>query len=273
MQSPTPMRALLCFLVVGCSAEPLLPEGDTIDDIGDGKADICGGDDESRGASCYADSEPMVYAKSRAVLRLQIGTGWCTAFLIGDQGHILTNHHCVHTQEAASTLRIELMAEGESCTTKCANWGGCTGTTINAAAELIRTGEELDYTLLKLPELPGLDYLQLRRSGAIPGERIYIPQHPGGAGKRIAIETGTGFATIGDRIEHFSTCPGTGPEIVYDADTNPGASGSPVVAYDDHAVVALHHCGTCAQGGNKGIPIELVIDELGDALPASAFSE
>jgi lysyl endopeptidase len=267
------MRILLCLLLVGCASEIARPEGDIVDASG-GKADTCGGSDESLSASCYAESEPTVYDKSRAVLRLKIGIGWCTAFLIGDQGHVLTNNHCVNTQDGASTLGLEIMAEGETCTTECEDRGGCAGEIIATSAELVRTSEELDYTLLKLPALPGTNFLQLRRTGAVPGERIYIAQHPGGGGKRIALSSGTDFATIGDRIERdHGSCPGSGPEIVYEADTRPGSSGSPVIAYDDNAVVALHHCGPCAEdGGNKGIPIELVIEDLGDALPASALT-
>ncbi len=57
----------------------------------------------------------------------------------------------------------------------------------------------------------------------------------------------------------------------YRADTQGGSSGSPVVAYSDHQVIALHHCGSSSI--NTGVLIEQVIAGLGGNLPASAFAD
>jgi len=57
--------------------------------------------------------------------------------------------------------------------------------------------------------------------------------------------------------------------MAYRADTQGGSSGSPVVAYGDHQVIALHHCGGSTM--NTGVLIEQVISTLGPNLPASAI--
>ena len=269
------MRALAIILLVGCAHGPDDLEGDVVTGPSGGKADTCGGVEDSKWAKCFIATEPTIYEKARATLRLRMGGGYCTGFLVGDQGHFLTNHHCVSTDSTASNMVIEAMAEGESCDANCATTGACRGTMLAMSAAIVKTSADLDYTLLKLSAAPPqeLGYLSLRRDGASIGERIYIPQHPLGWGKRIAAVDGATFPTIHDRVPHGDpACPGSAPDVLYNADTNPGASGSPVIAYSDHAVVALHHCAGCGMGGfNKGIPIELVIADLGDLLPDTAF--
>jgi hypothetical protein len=49
------------------------------------------------------------------------------------------------------------------------------------------------------------------------------------------------------------------------------SSGSPVVSYTDHQIIALHHCGSSTI--NTGVLIEQVIAELGPNLPASAIAD
>ena len=83
---------------------------------------LCGADD-SANAICYQTSEPNAYNRSRAVARLLInGTGACTGWLIGDQGHIMTNNHCVGTSSDANNVTVEFMAQGSTCATNCQTW-------------------------------------------------------------------------------------------------------------------------------------------------------
>ncbi|HKZ76466.1 MAG TPA: proprotein convertase P-domain-containing protein, partial [Actinomycetota bacterium] len=59
-------------------------------------------------------------------------------------------------------------------------------------------------------------------------------------------------------------------DVGYLCDTEGGSSGSPVLGYSDHKVIALHHCGGCA---NSGVQITGVIASLGPNVPpGSVFS-
>lgn len=234
---------------------------------------LCGPDD-SREARCYLNSEPFIYERSRAVARLLInGTGACTGWLVGDDGHLMTNEHCIANAASANNVTVEFMAEGGTCTTDCRSWFGCGGTIEAVTTTLVRVDSNLDYALLQMPNNVSSQYgfLQLRDESPIQGERIYIPQHPQAWGKRIAVEstdindTG-GFARVNSIVE--PRCGGNGNDIGYYADTQQGSSGSPVLGYDDNLVIALHHCGACP---NRGIPIQEIITDLGNDLPNNAI--
>ncbi len=228
---------------------------------------ICGSDD-SKWAKCYQSSEPTVYSKSKAVARLLInGTNACTGWLVGSEGHLMTNNHCISTSSEAANTNFEFMAEGSSCSTDCSSWGACAGVVEADRATLIKTSATYDYTLVKLPVnvTNKYGYFQMRSSGPTLGERIYIPQHPAHWGKKIALKAGSSNATI--TTLNAASCGGTVGDIGYMADTQGGSSGSPVVSYNDHLVVAIHHCGGCE---NRGIRIDNIISDLGSALPADA---
>lgn len=242
--------------------EPLEPEA------------LCGPDD-SEWAKCLQTREPTSYTKSRAVARLLInGTGACTGWLVGSAGHLLTNEHCIGTASDAANTDYEFMAEGATCTTNCASWLGCPGTVAATSATFLRTNATLDYTLVQLPTNPTgtYGYFQLRSTGAVVNERMYIPGHPAAWGKRIA-DLSTHSTDGSGKCEVYSlTQPpcsgGTGSDVGYYCDTQGGSSGSPVVGYGDHLVIALHHCGICP---NRGVPIQSVISDLGASLPPNAL--
>lgn len=235
---------------------------------------ICGTDD-SEWAQCYQSSEPQIYDKARAVARLFInGTSACTGWLVGDEGHLLTNEHCIGSASAALNTDYELMAEG-TCTTNCSSFLACPGTVVATSATLVRSNATLDYSLVQLPTNPTGTYgfLQMRSAGATVDERIYIPGHPGAWGKRIAV-TSTHSSDASGFCEVYSLneppCSGgAGGDTGYFCDTQGGSSGSPVLAYSDHAVVSLHHCALCP---NRGVPIEKVISDLGSDLPNNSLS-
>jgi hypothetical protein len=233
---------------------------------------ICGTDD-SNWAKCYQTSEPTLYGESRAVARLLInGTGGCTGWLVGSGGHLMTNEHCIGNASSAANTDFELMAEGSTCTTNCASRLACPGTVVADTSTLVKLNAALDYTLVQLPTNPTgtYGYLQLRSSGAVVNERIYIPGHPALWGKRISVLSSegsdqSGFAEIFSLNE--APCAGGPGDVGYFGDTQGGSSGSPVVAYGDHLVVALHHCGGCP---NTGVPIQAIISDLGTQLPPNA---
>lgn len=229
---------------------------------------VCGAD-ESRWAKCYQTSAPNIYQTSRAVARLLInGTLACTGWVVGSKDHVMTNAHCISRASSAANTTFEFMAEGDACTTQCGSFGACAGVIAADTSTLVAVNKELDYALVQLPTHVSEDYgyLQLREFGPELGERIFIPQHPAAWGKKISVHANGDVA----RITSLNEAPcfeGPG-DIGYYADTRGGSSGAPVIAYDDHAVVALHHCADCP---NRGVPIDAIIDDLGDRLPADAI--
>ncbi len=239
-----------------------------------GEEAICGTDD-TREARCYASSEPTAYLRSRAVARLLInGTSGCTGWLVGSQGHVMTNQHCIGSSSAAQNTDFELIAEGPTCSTSCKAAGACRGVVVATSSTLVKANSSLDYSLVRLPNNPTgtYGYLQMRGAGPRVDERIYIPQHPQFWGKRLALVSTdshdqSGFCEIFGLSE--PGCTGSGLDVGYFADTQGGSSGSPVIAYGDHQVVALHHCASCP---NRGVPIDDVIGSLGSSLPTNSVA-
>lgn len=253
-------------------------------------------------AKCYQASEPTIYARARAVARLLIRNQLlCTGWLVGSEGHLLTNDHCWDVSDddnpttadernaGVADMDVEFMAEGSSCSTNCRFQLGCGGPVVARTATVVAWDVALDYTLVQLPVNPTstYGYLQLRASGAADDERIYIPQHPQGWGKQLVVlsdhpSDAGGFAQV-EALDGPSCVGGGPPEVRYYADTRGGSSGSPVLAYADHKVVALHHCGlptsppappdpNCASDSNLGVPVDAIIADLGANLPTCAVS-
>lgn len=232
---------------------------------------ICGADDREN-ARCYQSTHPEIYQESRAVARLMIqGMFLCTGWLVGSEGHVMTNNHCLSTNAAAMDTDFEFLAEG-SCLQSCGTLQ-CPGTIVASSSTLVATSSGLDYTLLKLPTNPTdtYGYFQLRAAGPVVGERIFLPQHPGGRGKEIAIFSTdpadeSGYAEIAG-ITAFES----GDGAAYFADTESGSSGSPVVASSDGCVVALHRGAIdCSHFGNTGATTYEIIAHLGASAPADA---
>ena len=230
---------------------------------------LCGADD-SLEAKCYMGNEPLAYEEGRAVARLLIGgLSFCTGWLVGSEGHLVTNQHCIGSAIEAANTDYEFMAEGADCDEDCTVGGGCSGTVAADTAIVVKINASLDYALVRLPTNVTLTYgyMQMREDGGTLGERIYIPQHPAGWGKRIAMLDGAVDATITSLTEPACTGGAPVPDVGYFADTQGGSSGSPVLGYDDNLVVALHHCANCP---NRGVPIDAVVADMGPDLPADA---
>ncbi|MGD2092402.1 MAG: trypsin-like peptidase domain-containing protein [Candidatus Aminicenantes bacterium] len=228
---------------------------------------ICG-DDDSEWAKCY-DGYSM-YDKGKAVCRLLInGDTACTGWLMGSEGHVMTNEHCIENQTSADNTDFEFMAEGATCAADCSSWFACPGTVEASSGTLVKVDYDLDYSLVLLPSnVSGTyGYLQLRDTLPTVGERIYIPHHPSGWGKQLTVNSDTNgpFAAVSSTTE--PPCHGGPGDIGYYADTSGGSSGAPVLGYTDNLVLSLHHCGTCP---NRGVPVTAIITDLGPDLPADA---
>ncbi|HSL16665.1 MAG TPA: serine protease [Methylomirabilota bacterium] len=253
---------------------------------------LCGADDTDE-AKCYQTSEPEVYEESRAVARLLYnGNAHCTGWLVGSAGHVMTNQHCIGSQTQLNSIDFEFMAEGPDCATSCATTLGCPGTIEASGGTMVQVDAPLDYALVipdtatafgtDLPATYG--YMKLRATGAVLNERVYHPQHPAGWGKRIGVfsthtvDVGLGGYNYASSLNE-PPCSGGPGDVGYYTDTQGGSSGSPVLGYSDHKVVALHHCrGAIACTGtggdpNRGVPIDAVIASLGANVPPGALCD
>ena len=84
---------------------------------------------------------------------------------------------------------------------------------------------------------------------------IYIPQHPGGRPKEIAMfDDSIGGGQCRIKFTKARGCTGGAGDMSYTCDTEGGSSGSPVISHTTHKVIGLHHCGGGCNG-NKGVPI------------------
>ncbi|RHY24431.1 hypothetical protein DYB25_009094 [Aphanomyces astaci] len=114
---------------------------------------ICGTDD-SKNAQCFVNS--AMYTASKAVVRLLTnrvgGSAFCTGWLLGCEGHLLTNEHCIQDATDAGNTLIEFMAEGVSCGTNCDSQMACAATPrlYTRGATFIAASTELDYSIVKL---------------------------------------------------------------------------------------------------------------------------
>lgn len=148
---------------------------------------------------------------------------------------------------------------------------------------VVTENPELDYALVRvLTNDSTVDlarrygYLRLRATGPVDGEPIYIPQHPRGEPKEIAsVKDGKPAVVevLPANLMEFSALlsqeSDIEPTVWYNADTEPGSSGSPVLSRKDNAVVALHRAGYSETGYsastglfNAGIRTDLIARDL-----------
>lgn len=201
---------------------------------------ICGGD-EKEPIICYNGT--TMYDKGRAVCRLLInGSGLCTGWLLGCEGNLMTNNHCIGS--AADAANTDFMFNYQY--TNCNGSGNSSSNVVASTSTFIKTNSTLDYTLLKLPVNPTSTYGYLSLSSVAPvvNDRIYIVGHPGGRRKEITVKTDQGGDANGNALVNLVNTNG----IRYYADTEGGSSGSPVLDYNSNLVVAIHNTGGCMNG-------------------------
>jgi len=201
---------------------------------------ICGGD-EKEPIICYNGT--TMYDKGRAVCRLLInGSSLCTGWLLGCEGNLMTNNHCVGSAAAAANTDFLFNYQY----TNCNGSGNSTSSVVASTSTFIKTNSTLDYTLLKLPVNPTSTYGYLSLSSVAPvvNDRIYIVGHPGGRRKEITVKTDQGGDANGNALVNLVNTNG----IRYYADTEGGSSGSPVLDYNSNLVVAIHNTGGCMNG-------------------------
>ncbi len=221
---------------------------------------ICSSDNKER-IACYDGTD--MFEKAKAVCRLIIGgSSSCTGWLLGSEGHLMTNNHCIGSSSAAQNTDFIFNYQYANCTGSTS----ASSQTVAQSATFIKTSSSLDYTLVKLPTNPTgtYGYLSLSSTVASVGDRIYIPQHPGGRRKEISVNTDNGFSTV-NCVGNCGNQGGPDKTINYFADTEGGSSGSPVIDFNSNLVIAIHNTGFCPNG-SYGRSDDL-ISHIGNDMP------
>ncbi|GLZ76949.1 hypothetical protein Afil01_17560 [Actinorhabdospora filicis] len=220
---------------------------------------LCGGDDK-KDAVCYAESDPQVYQHTEPVARLLInGTTLCTAWRVGAQNRMLTNHHCFETTRDARATEVWFGYECRVC------GGGATREPVKVLGdEVLSTDQNLDYTLFTVQDFEAIKdfgFLELDDRVATKGEKLYIPQHPSGEPLKLSVDSDSdegGYCRV-DSPKYQGYQADT--DVSYYCDTEFGSSGSPVLARSTHKVIALHHFGGCP---NSGVRADLLMNAIGE---------
>jgi hypothetical protein len=121
-------------------------------------------------------------------------------------------------------------------------------------------------SFLKIVSL--ISFLELDNRQANEGEEIYIPQHPNGRPKEIAVLDSKHSGNC--KVKRYGTSSGY-DRMLYTCDTESGSSGSPVLSRATNKVVALHQGGFegCSPE-NIGPPIYKFWDEISGYLTISS---
>ncbi|MGI5246826.1 trypsin-like serine peptidase [Dactylosporangium sp. CA-139066] len=219
---------------------------------------ICGRTNETENAACYKSADPVAYANSKPVARILInGVELCTAWRVGTQNRMLTNHHCFTTTREARSTEVWFNYECARCD------GGATLRPVKVMGDqVLATDDILDYTLFSVKnfgQIQQFGYLEIDDRAPVRGEELYIPQHPRGAPTVI---------TTQDSTERSGNCAVDDPaydgyaantDMSYFCDTDGGSSGSPVISRRTNKVIALHHFGGCP---NSGVRLDRIAEQL-----------
>ncbi|MGH8795168.1 MAG: trypsin-like serine peptidase [Stackebrandtia sp.] len=230
----------------------------------DANADILSvcGNDARRDVVCYNDeTHAAEFSASAAVARqLKDGSGWCTAWRVGNTNRMLTNNHCVSTQADLATVESQFGYECATCDGNDPQDGVKVG-----SDQLVVTNPDNDFSLYSVQnfeEIEQFGTLYIEEREPNQDERIYIPGHGDAAPKRLSIYT----EEDGGEQCKIDTPQNGDVTTGYACDTSGGNSGSPVISGDTNKVLAIHALGGCPDGINSGYRMSLIYPQIADEI-------
>ena len=198
---------------------------------------------------CWAGSDPAAYDRSGPVAKIILGTSACTAWRVGPDNRMFTNHHCMSSKSAASATEVWFNYERSVC------GGDATEPVVKVSGDkLLATDNTLDYSLFTVKDfglIESFGNLGLEVREVVLDEEIYIPQHGAGDPKQLSIESDMNIGGVCRVDVENHTGFDVGTDVGYYCDTAGGSSGSPVVTAGSNKAIALHHFGGCLNSGVK----------------------
>lgn len=205
-----------------------------------------------------ARQDPEKFNHSLAVAKIinKKTGGTATAFRIGPGNHMMTNAHVMKSGDPRD-FRVEFTDANGRVTYA----DGDRLLAFSASSQLsnprpdVSNRPNLDFALFTInpsqfTQIKRFGHLELDVEGAKAGQQMYIPQYSrdpdGQTPKTIAVSDdaqGPGHPSKIDWVDRVSDPDSKrlSHAVQYTADTDPGASGSPVISADSHKVIALHN--------------------------------
>jgi hypothetical protein len=179
----------------------------------------------------------------------------CTGFLV-TRDLLLTNEHCLGTEEAALSAIAEFGFDSLDATPA-----------VTRVIKLEAADVPLDYALVRLRQaMPDFGRVSFGSMAVSEDQALVIVEHPAGEFKQ---------ASIDDCKVRTASRAGVSPALTdfgHLCDTLGGSSGSPVFDRQSGRVVGLHHLGFLSgvpDPVNQGVHIGLVLEDIKRRAPAA----
>jgi hypothetical protein len=178
---------------------------------------------------------PEILAAGRPVAKLEFfvnNTPYvCTGFLI-DKDHLLTNEHCVNSQDICDTTYAIFGYDRDEAV------GAGYVTEGVRCKVVIKFDKKLDFALMQLVGSPGerWGHVTLATTSAKVDDLAVIIEHPAGQIKQVSRRDCAVAVFPADGNARFT-------DFGHSCDTMGGSSGSPVFRRADMQVIGLHHFG------------------------------
>jgi len=206
-------------------------------------------------AICYQSDQEKWSNVLASVGLMTVGGGgalWCSGSNVSADNKVLTNYHCINSQDGCDTAEFVFNFYRTGCDdgSPASTWVSyrCDQLLVSSPGGGLcdPTLEFLDFSLHSVIGDPAsqFGYVVPDPTPLTDGEAIYIVQHPRGRPHEITHGDGANVDVDGTTLRYYGTL-----------DTDNSSSGSPIFRESDDRLVGLHHCGGCSTPGvgNRGM--------------------